>query len=291
MKKKLNFSKVLFWIVTSVFIFSLFNVFLYSQIKKWKRNRLVLKKYDIEVVSHNVQQNMLDTNYLSELLDLSWDNQTNIFAFDDKKALETLKASPLIKEVSIKKLKPNNIFVEYSLRKPIAILYDFENTAIDSEGFIFPLKPFYKDKNLPTIYLNLEKFDGFKKIENRKTALALSLINKLKSSGFSDLVKINTIDTSRIHFKSYGKREIILSLQEEIRFFKNQKEHIITFPVLLRLGMNNFSTQISNYLSLRKQMLNDYEKQLVKIDDLPDTLNFSSKTIDLRISKLAFIDQ
>ena len=290
-QKKIKFSLALFLILISTFIFSGFNYFIYVQIKKRGKLRLVDPKYNIEIISQEDRKNSLDVNYLAELIGLSKEKKINIYAFDEKSATRMLLKSPIIKTANVIKIKPNNIFIDYSMRDPIAELYDFENVAIDAEGYLFPLKPYFKDKKLPSLYLSLERFEGFIKINDKRAALAMDILKKLKTSGFCDLIKIKSIDTSRILFKSYGKREIIISIKEDLKIEKNNKVTVVSFPIILRLGLNNYQKQISNYLSLREQILKDYERQLAEMEKLPSNINFDTKVIDLRISKLAFIDQ
>lgn len=99
------------------------------------------------------------------------------------------------------------------------------------------------------------------------------------------------LDTSRAYLQSYGKREIVLQIDEIVKINKEQKKTEFVFPKILRLSNTNFLEQISNYASLRKKIIKDYENQAVNFEATPGIVRFSPKTIDLRISKLAFIDQ
>ena len=141
------------------------------------------------------------------------------------------------------------------------------------------------------IYLNLDEFQGYKKIDTKEAQLAIDILQKLKNSGFTDIVKITLLDTSRAFAQSYGKREIIMQVDEEISINKNQKEVLFVFPKILRLPMNNYLEQISNYVALREKIIKDYKNQASLFEASADIVRFNPKTIDLRISKLAFIDQ
>lgn len=291
MQKKLKLSQAFFWIISSTIIFSSFNFFVFFQIKKYKQNKYKDEKYNIKKI-YQSNQVSLDVNYLSELMHLSTDNPTNIFLFDEKKAQKNLLNSPLIIAASIKKNKPDCLFLDLKIREPQALLYDYDNIAIDEDSFIFFYKPFFNKLNLPSIYLDLDRFSGFKKIEKKEATLALDILQKLQTSGFSDLVKIKLLDTSRAFIQSYGKREVLLQIDEQINAYKDQKNVKLVFPTILRLSQNNLLEQISNYISLREKILKDYENQLKHISDAnQDVVTFKPKTIDLRISKLAFIDQ
>lgn len=291
MNERLKLSHALFWIFLSVLIVSGTNFFIFSQVRKYQKNKYISKKYQIKVIAQNQNEIMLDAKYLAQLMDLSSDKPTNIFLFDESKAREKLLSSPLIKDALIKKIKPDCIFVEYSIRKPIAYLYDFENIALDEEGYMFPVKPFYPSQDLCKFYLDIGSFKGYGKINSMKVFYALDIFKKLKNSGFAGLVKIKVLDTSRLELKSYGKKEILLFLEEEIKVRKNQKDYTVIFPIILRLALNNYLQQIGNYLSLRERILKDYESQIKNIDLENEIVKFKPKTIDLRLSKLAFIDQ
>ncbi len=291
MKEKLKLSHGLFWIFFSTLIISGTNFFIFSQIKKHQKNKLISSKYQIKAIAQNQNEITLDVNYLAQLMGLSSDKPTNIFLFDENKAKEQLLSSPLIKEAQVKKIKPNCVFVDYTIRKPIAYLYDFENIAIDEEGYLFPLNPFYPPLDLCKFYLNIEKFNGYEKMDSKRALYALDIYKKLKESGFADLVKIKILDTSRLELKSYGKKEILLFIEEEMKVKKNQKDIVVIFPIILRLALNNYLEQIGNYISLREKILHDYENQMKSIDFENEVVKFKPKTIDLRLSKLAYIDQ
>ena len=130
-----------------------------------------------------------------------------------------------------------------------------------------------------------------KKINKKKVKLFLKSLIKLESSGFSDLVKITMLDTSRAFLQSYGKREIVLQIDEVVSINKEEKNVQFVFPKILRLSTDNFLEQLSNYASLRKKIIKDYENQASSFEVTSDVVRFNPKTIDMRISKLAFIDQ
>ncbi len=291
MSKKLPKSKAIFWIVFSTLIISGFNYVVISKVKTYRQTRFISEKYRIKTIYQNKKDLNLDVDYLAELLDLSFDKPTNIFTFDENEAQKKLLKSPIIVDAKAKKMKPDCVFVDYTLRKPIAILHDFENTLIDQDCYIFPKDPFFKDQNFCKIYLNLDEFKGFEKIDTKEAKLAIDILNKLKTSGFADAIKITMLDTSRAYLQSYGKREIVLQIDEIVKINKEQKKTEFVFPKILRLSNTNFLEQISNYASLRKKIIKDYENQAVNFEATPGIVRFSPKTIDLRISKLAFIDQ
>lgn len=291
MNTKLKLSKALFWIFLSTLVVSGTNFFVFLQIKKHQKSRVLSEKYQIKTIAQMQNETTLDVNYLAELMGLSYNKPTNLFLFDVNMAKNRLLLSPIIKEAEVKKIKPNCIFVDYKIRKPIAYLYDLENVAIDEEGYIFPVNPFYPPLNLCKFYLNLEEFKGYKKNSAPRVLYAIDILKKLQNSGFTDLVRVKMIDTSRLELSSYGQREILLFIEEEIKLKKNQKEVVIIFPTILRLALNNYLEQMGNYISLREKILKDYENQMKLLEFSTEVVKFKPKTIDLRLSKLAFIDQ
>lgn len=291
MNEKLKLSKAIFIIFLSTLLVSGSNFLIFTMVRIHHKNRVTCPKYNIKAIAQNQNEITLDANYLAELMGLSSNNPTNLFAFDEKRAVNRLLLSPIIKEAEVKKIKPNCIFVDYKVRKPIAYLYDLENVAIDEEGYIFPVNPFYPPLDLCKFYINLEEFKGYRKIDSPRVIDAIDIYKKLKTNGFCDLVRIKVLDTSRLELQSYGKKEILLFIEEEVKVNKNQKDTTLIFPTILRLAMNNYLEQIGNYISLRSKILKDYENQMKNLDFVTDVVKFKPKTIDLRLSKLAFIDQ
>ena len=291
MNEKLKFSGGLFRIIFSAIIISGGSFFIFSKIQKNNKNNLTSQKYEIKAIGQNQNEVMLNVNYLAQLMELSSSKPSNLFLFDEKKAEESLLSSPVIKSAKVKKMKPDCLFVDYVLRKPVAYLYDFENTAIDEEGHIFPVEPFFPPQDLCKFYLGIGDFTGYEKVDCKRVLYALDIYDKLKSSGFADLVKIKVLDTSRLELQSYGKREILLYIEEELKVQKKQKDRVVVFPIVLRLALSNYLEQIGNYLSLRLKILKDYDNQIKDIDLDDSVVKFKPKTIDLRLSKLAFIDQ
>ena len=51
----------------------------------------------------------------------------------------------------------------------------------------------------------------------------------------------------------------------------------------------NYQQQLDNYFILKNKILEDYEKQIENISTNESQVYFDSKTIDLRLDKLAFI--
>lgn len=188
--------------------------------------------YHIVAIEHSGE---LDAQYLAELLQLSQDRPTNLHAFNLQEGKRRLEESPVIQAAEIRKKPPNVLLVEYQLRHPVATLVDWDNAAIDREGVVIPLHPFFDGSGLPEIVRGdvAIKWD------------ALPLGGKFKR-----------IDLSRMHAQSFGRREVVLIVED----------------LLLRLRPETMEEQLKNFELLREHLPPD------------------AKIVDLRISDLAFVE-
>lgn len=202
-------------------------------------------------------QEPLQTNYLAELLDLSVNRPTNLYRFNVQEAEQKLLASPLIKSAKIKKIKPGMLYIEYSLRKPIAYVLDYSNTAIDIDGVLIPFKPFTTPKKVPELILDLPAcLTWGENVSGEKVALAHEIIKLTNEEGLNILKRI---DVSKAFSKRCGEREIVL-------FFEDSNAQ-----TAVRFSPQNWKKQLINYKKLRLNMAT------------------FPRTVDMRISQLAFI--
>ncbi len=269
---------------------------------KSSRERLLNPKYRISVlIQTGPEKEALQTAYLAELLGLSVDQPTNLYAFDLKKGEKKLLSSPLIAEAKIKRAPPNALYIDYEVRKPVAWIGDYQNIAIDREGYLFPISPFFAPKELPEIYLGLPPFGESLEslgrsggvwqtpLKNQHLYLGFEILQFLEGLPWREGLRIKRIDVSNAFAPSLGQREIVLFTEED--FLLNREEETIccTFPKMLRLSPKEYVQQMNNFLSLRKNIMEDYSKQLSNAR-LPQTGRFSSRIIDLRIPHLAFVE-
>ncbi len=213
--------------------------------------------YLSRIVQTGPQREALKTTYLAELMQICADRPTAAAFFDPGLARGRLLASPVIKEAFVRLTEPDTIFIDYTVRQPAAWLYDFENIALDEEGYPFPVYPFFTPKKLPEIYLGIQQFSWNQPLSDQKTSLALmllQLVNKLS-------LQMLRLDVSQAFHKSLAGREIIVILDEK------------GFTKTLRLTPKKFAQELGNYLELR--------------DQLPP----EPQIIDLRIPQLAFLER
>lgn len=254
-----------------------------------KRAELLSNTYIQTIVQTGPQKEALTTTYLSELLGLSQDHPLKVEEIDLKKAEQKLRSSPVIKEAEVKILKLGALYIDYTVRVPAAMLYDFENMAIDEEGVVFPLTPFFSPKNLPEIYLGLSFSEMKRHLEGAKIELAFEILKLVSEPIVKDFIHLRRIDVSKAFEKSYGQQEVVLILEDEILSKTEGKEIHYFLPQYLRLTRKNFAKELGNYLKLREELLKKVESQLQLPLNQETVVRLKSKIIDLRLDQLAFI--
>ncbi|MGB7128748.1 MAG: hypothetical protein WBD50_06655 [Candidatus Rhabdochlamydia sp.] len=249
------------------------------------------------IIQTGPQKEALKTEYLAEILQISRDVPTSVVFFNEEVAKQRLLSSPLIAQADVKILKPAALYIDYTIRQPVAWVEDYENVVMDKAGYPFPFYPFLSPKNLPYIYFGLSSFgkrstDPDKPVVRWKEAmagayvnLAFSLLQLIHEIGLSHVVRI---DLSHAFASSCGKREIVLTVDNVIVQWQNGVEQQIVFPHLLRLGAKNYRDQLINYLNLKEELIEQEKKSAILPINQP-FLRLREKVIDLRLSKLAFV--
>jgi len=248
---------------------------------RFREARVRDSRYNIvAVVQHCHQNEGLKTSLLVELLQLSVDQPMNLYCFDVQAAKETLLECPIITMAEIKKIKPGTLYIDYALRKPIAYVGDYSNTAVDDQGVLIPFKPYYTPKNIPELILGLDS-DPLVPVwgsvlEGAKSQLAFSLLKAFNEHFAIEGCSVRCIDISKAFAVSCGQREIVITLDERAESLSRR---------VLRLTVENYSEQLANYLVLRQEL----NKRFMDAQDLPSSI--SRLVVDMRIPKLAFINR
>lgn len=254
-------------------------------------------KYNVvAIVQATPEKEALKTAYLAELLELSLDRPTNLYRFNSQEGRYKLLANPLVKEVSIKKIRPGTIYIDYVLRKPIAFLVDYSNTAIDAEGVLFPYKPFFTPKKWPEIYLGAEacseEFPTLKiwktELKGRHSKLALILLNHISCHYCSERSRLRRIDVSQAYASSCGQRQIVVVIEDQIEREINGRTVLFIFPRILRLGTDNYQQGLANYRVLYKHLIENIPQKLESEEQI---IIKEPTIIDLRLPQLAFIKE
>lgn len=250
--KKFTYVQALVWIVGSLLIVP--GAFTKMVRMFWTPAHHI--DYLCRVVQTGPQKEALKTSYLAEIIQLSADRPVVARRFDAIFAQQRLRSSPVIKQAYVKVIKPDTVYIDYTVRQPIAALFDFENVALDEDGVPFPIAPFFSPKKLPEIILGVKTFAWNTPLKDQKVASALHLLKMMLDQSLNVL----RIDMTASTASSLGKREIVVIVEES------------GFSKFLRLTPKNLTQELGNYLELRK------------------TLPAETQVIDLRIPQLAFIE-
>lgn len=299
MKDRLSVGQALLRIFLITLLFSGSSLGFYYIYHKMRKSKSQDARYNITtIVQTGPQKEALKSLYLAELLELSSDKPCNLLNFDVKAGEQKLMLSPLIKEATIKKYEPCTIYIDYKIRQPLAWLADYENTAIDNDGYIFPIYPFLTPKELPEIFLGLPPFaeQAFGReggrwqiaLTDREAILALDILQLLRNQQICKF-KIVRLDSSNAFSPKLGKREIVVEIENELLVKKEGKETLCVFPVFLRLSVKNFRQELGNFLVLNQKMMNDYADQIKGINFDLGIVRFKAKILDFRIPGVAYI--
>lgn len=281
MKPKYTMSKGVYIILLITFIISglpWITWISYSFYLSWRAQDPANKI--VAILQKSPDKEALKTTYLAELLDLSYDHPKNLFNFNTHEAQKKLLQSPLIKTASVSKIAPGTVYIEYQARKPIAFLGDISNTAIDEEGILFPFKPFFTPKKLPEIYLGLHQMEEETPLflgqapSGRNIELALQILKFLPKELDNNL-RVVKIDLSHTHSSSYGQREIVIILENQITTVENEGGNARPTWIYLRLNANDYLSALEHFRELQKSLISGQNKQ--------------PQVVDLRIPHYAYL--
>lgn len=281
--KQLSVKSAVLWIFLSTILVSGSALGIISYINYKNKQRSQEAQYNIiAIVQTTPDQERLKSFYLAELLQLSIDNPTNLFAFNIQEAKKKLLLTAVIKEVYLKRQPPGTLYLDYVLRKPIAYLSDYTNTLIDDEGVIFPFRPFFTPKKLPEIYLGLDQKSIVlgKPVNHQKVKLALYLLQFINNHFCCNSnLQLTRIDVSNAFADSKGQRQTVVLMEERMEFKRDDKIHTMTIPYILRISLPNYRQEFANYAVLRTKLLEKIKNG--------DKVGQASIVIDLRIPELA----
>lgn len=255
----MNPVKCIFVVVVSIFVttavvFTGFRIY-----RAAAADKMCHAKYQIRtIIQTGPEKEALPTLYLAELLELSSDKPQNYFTFDERVAEVQLLKSPVIKSAIVKKIKPDTVYIDYEVFKPVALMGDSFNLAIDEKGQVFPLAPFFSPKRLPKFYF------GSKVVDKEQFEIALAILSYIDKRPAFEESRVSLIDVSEAVHESFGKREVVITLEE-----KGQTWY-------LRLTPHKFPEELNNYVTIRETGLSHSKNK---------------KVVDLRLSKVAYIEE
>lgn len=267
--KQIPLRDALLWIFLSVLLISGPPLAAWFYYVPRKRQLHSDEQYRIEaIVQTTPQKEALKTVYLAELMRLSIDKPANLYQFDSAKAEKLLLNSPVIRKAKIKKIPPSTLYIDYEMRTPVVYLGDYQNAALDAEGVLIPVSPFFTPKRIPIFYLGTgsqEKKWG-DTLDEEKIRLAFEVWEAAQPY----FGQVKQVDVSKASAESYGERQIILVAEPH-------QELGGSGQLLLRLSSMDYLRNLEEYMTL-EGYLRDQGRPL------PDRA-----IIDFRLSQLAFI--
>jgi hypothetical protein len=175
-------------------------------------------RWKVEKIAHrSLTEDRLPSGVLSELLELQADNPLSLFAIQPKKMKRLLEGYPPIKQARIIRLLPSTLSIEYTLRKPVALIAGVKNVALDEMGKAIFLYPFFSPKRLPRIILPHHSCESLESLQRelssmKETAVALDLLSLLEPIAESCHFVVDIVDTSRLTHENFFRREIVVAL-------------------------------------------------------------------------------
>lgn len=198
-------------------------------------------KYRISaIVQTGPEKEALPTQLLAELLGLSADRYRNLYQFDLQNAEKTLMAFPVIAEAHLKRIPPETLFIDYTVRKPIAYLLDYSNTAIDAEMVAFPFSPFYSPKKLPWVYLGLGPEVSFRWGDRLPDLLKEKILRIFTLARSVPGIQIKNVDLSRADSLSLSEQRIVLTVEEWTDAGKKVEKTVILNPDAIEEGWTRY---------------------------------------------------
>ena len=248
---------ILFFLITfftSGIIVMSFAFYRINLVKKQKDARFNLTK----IVQTTLKNDYLPNRVFCELLNLSQDRPINFYRFSCRKAKKRLEQFFLVKTADVKKMYPDTVFIDYTIRNPIAFIEDFDNLSIDEEDVVFPFLPYFSQKDLPKFYLGIRSCKIGKLIQSKRLDLA-----KITLQCMVEYMQIMHlfIDTSKAFDESLGKREVVVTFDE---IQKNYKQ-VHTNAWQLRLNPKKIKSQIHLFLQLKKEMKTSQERRVIDL--------------------------
>jgi|GEM_PF-3320736 len=185
-----------------------------------------------KIVLHTQESELLSPQLFAYYLGLSANTLTPLVDFDLSPAKSELLQKLPLKSIRLKKRKPDQLWIAYELKRPLAILGNASNTLIDTEGSLMPYKPFYSPKKIPTIYLQQER-----QMQEEELACCKRIFALLEDR------ELTILDLRWICHASKAKRGVVVALGTE------GATHT------LRLTVEGYEEELLAYLQLKKRFL------------------------------------
>ena len=237
-EQRLPLARALFYIALSVVAIwgTLFFAWWYHDYTLVRRQNS--PQYTLKTLSScSKTQDALSMEQIAGLIGLPEEEPVNLYRIDLSEAKRGLESYPAMKSAKVMRLRPNGLFVEYELRVPYFILLDFENMAVDKEGYPFYLFPIYTPKKIPELYVGLQTIAWNLPIESKEYRCAVDIVTYVEKTYPKDM-RLVRIDTHTMHAPSRGAQEII------VVFEKSNRRYFV------RLDVREYKTGLKRFLPL-----------------------------------------
>ncbi len=250
------------------------------------------------IAQHCYSKEPLLALHLSEMVGLSVDKPVHLYGIKKELLEARLRSFPIVKEASVRLLEPGVVFIDYSLREPIAFLADYENRALDDEGYIFPVLPYLAPKILPELILGSSLLQEeveqevhkssstfvskVPKVQGMHIKLAFSILQYLKQQYSHRGIRVLFVDVQKAFLPS-ADQEIVLG-------FMSNKQYLVRInSSFWKEGIQRFFFLYPLYIesALKKQALK--QNSSLKPAPLLTWTATDQVIVDLRMPKLANI--
>lgn len=178
----------------------------------------------------------------------------NIFSIDLHKESEHIAGySPESLRVSLVRLFPDRIFVNFVQREPVALVSLYRYFAVDESGVLFELPVNYEKENLIVISgltSKITKVIPGRRLESKELDLALAVIKEIKR-----YPNLNSLQIKRIDIEGSDYITMLISVKEEQKILEvrisrgNILEKIAVMSGLIAQRKNNLKDV--RYIDLR----------------------------------------
>lgn len=181
------------------------------QTRAWQRDD---RYHVLAIVQRAHGAEALRTQDLAELLGLSCDRPSHLYALNLETMRQQLLRCPAIRRAEVRRVHPDILYVDYEMHTPIAFYADYENVAIDADGWVFPITPYFTPKRLPQFFLgNASSPTWDRPLTSPELQLARTVLACLETT-LAGSVPIQ-IDASNAYSQNMGRREVVALLQCE----------------------------------------------------------------------------
>lgn len=214
-EKKVPLPRALFYVLLSVVV--IWGVLFLSW---WCHDFIVKQRMEDErftvegVVVCATGPDVLPSWHLTALLGLTTLTPQNLYSYDIAKAENAFALYPACREAQIRRVRPNALYISYEMRKPKFHLVDFENVAIDEDGYPFFLSPIYSPKRLVQLQLGVSSLQANCALSSDEFYTAKKVLGYLELF-LPKSMKVVKIDTQKLFAPSRGLREIVAVVENK----------------------------------------------------------------------------